>query len=977
MSDCEILMSYLTSDSLFLAYPGATILGEMLPIAVGCITIACMIWVLYWFLQKKRGNDWMVKMRGVLAMDNPANHYDAWRPCPRHEYVVGTRVDSNAPFTMCECDGFKKWSYYRYEDDEQRVVEGQMILVDETLFVVGGEYGNQVLVRPVGRWRAAWCKNWWEWLLGYVGFSWPAIVIRWDHSLLASAANQFGKSGSVMNIRNLDAKMPSGDIQQFGLALWFFERARVLKSKGAGVYANDDLDITSFLRLPAHVDYEEVPCEWDGDVAKPPAKIIEKLFGPAPPILPLVTPEAPAPREVSFYDLSDYGKELLTAFTPEPPIRDYPPIELREGAPQEPGVIEMESIVVMKEAEPSYAEPVVELVVQDDENLKRVVPCDGHVVPTPKEECAHAQLMEELGEPVDQETLLMEGKDDDKVMVEYHQLPTWNPGVVQDGRVDLHHSDAGTPSGIRVVGVDPRRLKTSARNGIAVGNLFGHSGMVLRNDSHNLVNTMRVRYVAKEGVKAEAAVMINGKMCARPLSLPVPQFVKEGLEGIGDVFDVLMQEGKFTYETKFSELYNKMKTASRDRVIRTINNYIAGEIRHVDKIVKVFIKSDEKLGKKKGRLIIFVPTIGWVMTILEIDRVMKAFKGEEFQAIVNPKLNLTYMLGCGFSQDSLCAAATEAELRIQEGRNVVFVCGDDNTSGDTEEDVSSYDVSQGGVFLSTQKQWLAALTSREVSWWTKHFMTHYGSRSGAGVSVKQDGYSLPSGATWTLLVNTLGDMIYITARQWAVENYGLSQEDAATVAARWFGLSMTVEPPLYTGTLVGKTFLKGVFVPDRNRIIWAPLPSRICKTGGRILGNPDNQWLGDSKLLWAHTKGVCQGYEAMVLDPLITRAYIDSVLKCTGSVKAMKQKTGFNLWEKDGFVDEGAQEIRKKGWSDHAVSWWRGYLEQRYDIHGSDVELFNSALASMGPNKQGFLRMWGGCWFNLMRVDYGAEPLSE
>lgn len=349
-------------------------------------------------------------------------------------------------------------------------------------------------------------------------------------------------------------------------------------------------------------------------------------------------------------------------------------------------------------------------------------------------------------------------------------------------------------------------------------------------------------------------------------------------------------------KNELQELAKRMKSGSYKRAIKVMEDITGGLVEwdQETQLIKVFIKSDDKVAKDKPRLIQFVPTIVWVRTILKIENIMGKIKDPERVGGQNwawedsfaswtdkngVKRHKTFIWTSGMTQKQLFNAVN-SYLDKGEGE-LVFICGDDNTDSEGDADAGSYDASQRGVFFNLQCAVLERMgfVKDEID---MIFELHGKLRSGAGMQASLSDIMLPSGAPWTLFLNTIGLVVFHRQVAAVLSKAPIPYARAVDVAARLLGLNMDFLPaPRTDGDFFsGSEFLKHIFVPltflDKGRktkkLFPVQLPSRVFKWGCMNVRS-DRATRPDMR---KHIGGVALGQRNFLMEPFVTGAFVEN-----------------------------------------------------------------------------------------------------
>jgi hypothetical protein len=350
---------------------------------------------------------------------------------------------------------------------------------------------------------------------------------------------------------------------------------------------------------------------------------------------------------------------------------------------------------------------------------------------------------------------------------------------------------------------------------------------------------------------------------------------------------------------------------------------------------------------------------------MKIDVFLKHVKNQNHWVITDRKRRTKYVWASGMTQKRL---SDEFTKWIKESWDVIFLCGDDNSGEDCDNDASMYETTQRGKFLSLQKRLLELIgfTVEEIEWMMDW---HIGKRKAMGFQYKQEIPCLPSGAAWTLFMNTIGLIVFQT-QVWEVKQALTGKEgvfDYVSLAAQLLGLEMKSIPALRIAdnSFSGTEFLKGIVVRGKKRVYWVPCPGRIGKCSSLIVNseNKKKALLKKPEMLRAHFKSVAKGLENHVLDPLL-RIWVDHWVQSSGEAKshATYNSVYSNIWssEKQILVLD----------DEDAANWgriWEEVMETRYDISREEYRAMREQLIN---HVDDFGTFEGLGWSKLFRRDY-------
>lgn len=454
-------------------------------------------------------------------------------------------------------------------------------------------------------------------------------------------------------------------------------------------------------------------------------------------------------------------------------------------------------------------------------------------------------------------------------------------------------------------------------------------------------------------------------------------------EGVGKGRYLTKEEVIDKFEFLRTEKVKKMNAGQKARLIRVLER-ITKNVEFTwygPKLqVKFFIKPDELYAKQKPRVITFVPTEAWVRTVLIIDEFLSQVKSEE-----NPLYVLKHTIqgqrvdiywSSGMDQEKL-GKAMETAMYNLEHENILyyFVCGDDNISDLCTADFSSYDCSQGKEFFREQTKYFLNFFVPEdqerVSKLCEKMLTfHKGKRVDNYNMYDVLFHTLPSGAPWTLLFNSIGTIITVlTQVKVDVLLRGVNKKRCPQAYMRSFniaidslGLDAThAINPDYEGDIspIGAEFLKGLFMRYKGKVAWIPCEGRIFKCGKVILEHM-NQAMKPAAL---HQR-ICEianGYSSMELGPIL------STFVQVWSDKRFKARAVMNPYAVDD--PSSLKSEKSEDWLDdkeYMLLWNRVY-EDRYQISAQERK---AMMAAIEANGRSFARFTNGGWRKLVQADY-------
>lgn len=415
-------------------------------------------------------------------------------------------------------------------------------------------------------------------------------------------------------------------------------------------------------------------------------------------------------------------------------------------------------------------------------------------------------------------------------------------------------------------------------------------------------------------------------------------------------------------KTYIEEIIRGMgKGSSRKRMLKELEKRWNAEVEWDSAgHFKIFVKSDDKVGKLKPRLIQFVPSVAYLKVMRRLKIIVDKIK--KIGSWFDPYSRNLYVWASGMSQTRLSDIAGKW---AHKQPNIVFICGDDNTDFFGDADASSYDSTQRGVFANHQWRLMSELgfTDDEVEYMRSW---HTGKRKATGFTYEQVEECLPSGAPWTLFLNSAG--LYIYHQQVAsVQNLvkckklgkEINRETVINTAAELFGLKMTFAPaPELNGVRFnGSEFLKGVFIKAPVRMYWVPLPSRLFKWTGKIIsGNVDRKKV--EKDIEEHYRAVAKGQLPFVLDPL-AQIWVDAWSQDSGKIGKLEYE-----WKN---VDQQSRMSLTPEDSKTWIDTWAPLMEQRYGIDRPTYDLMLATLKTNALKRGSFM---GQAWSRIWNRDY-------
>jgi hypothetical protein len=440
--------------------------------------------------------------------------------------------------------------------------------------------------------------------------------------------------------------------------------------------------------------------------------------------------------------------------------------------------------------------------------------------------------------------------------------------------------------GIVVTKVKPDEMKTKTKSGVLFGQTFEAQLFHYPSDGVNQVIGATGRQGALKppvSEKVKRGGLTFKRIPASHLSLP-SAFKAEGdfnnLDEFLDSSPLSPEEGGDGRQDIEVLIKAMGKPASRAKMLKLLQAVLACEVSWSDqeKAFKVFVKADDKVGKLKARLIQYVPSSAWLKTIRRLNGVLEGLKSKDggYGVWFDQKSRNMYVWASGMSQKRLSDLADRAR---RSPFNWVFICGDDNTDKFGQADASKYDSTQRGVFAEMQWKIMSnvGFPDTEIEY-MRGF--HTGNRFADAFTYIQVDEALPTGAPWTLFLNSIGTFIFAQQLSYCrnlakSKKSNLSQEELVAIAAELLGLEMKfdVAEPIEGEDFAGAEFLKGIWVKGK-RSYWCPLPSRLHKWSAKI-------YSGDQELgYWItrmdeHLRSVAKGQDGFILDPL-ARIWVDA-----------------------------------------------------------------------------------------------------
>jgi len=519
---------------------------------------------------------------------------------------------------------------------------------------------------------------------------------------------------------------------------------------------------------------------------------------------------------------------------------------------------------------------------------------------------------------------------------------------------------------VKITEVKPNELTIKTNVSVMHAQVFGDRPHTCANDSVNQALAVLGRLGKKTPV-SKNRYKYKG-VCYRRLShkdVQERKFWKQFSVRKGDVpeWDQLWEGGKKDVESFIAKMG---KTASRKRMLKLLSDLMEQNVTWDEslKIFKVFCKS-EKGKDGKPRLIQFAPSILMIWICRKIEAVVAKIK--KVWTWTDWRSGTNFVWASGMTQKQLSDAKTKA---VGRAGKTVFLCGDDNTDQSGDADAGSYDTTQKEYFFALQCVALEALGFTEEEIGIIH-ETHKGKRRATGFKFKIDQEALPSGAPWTLFLNTIGLVIFHmqvdSVRNWArMQESKLEDAEVIEIAAQLMGLDMKfVSAASINGEdFSGSEFLKGIFVNGKKRGYWVQLPSRLMKWPAKVcVGDAEKTHF--RKNYRSHLKSVAQGQEKFILDPL-TRIWVDA----WKDVDAKKISLPYD-WSN---VAQAKEEFNLN--PEDEQEWlriWEQVMEVRYGI---DAEKYAEMRAQLKAHATDLGSFEGAAWSKLWRRDYLGEIVA-
>lgn len=430
---------------------------------------------------------------------------------------------------------------------------------------------------------------------------------------------------------------------------------------------------------------------------------------------------------------------------------------------------------------------------------------------------------------------------------------------------------------------------------------------------------------------------------------------------------------------ELAELATRMKPNSVRRALKVLQDITDCKIEWDEetKLIKVFIKGDDKVAKDKPRLIQFVPTVVWVRTILKIENILKKIKDQKnwdwhdkyavWKDSHGNKRMKTFIWASGMTQKQLFDAVN-SYMECGEGE-LVFICGDDNSDSEGDSDAGTYDASQKGPFFELQCAVLSKMgfSDDEIG---VIFSIHSKVRTGSGMEAVLADIMLPSGAPWTLFLNTLGLIVFHRQLASVLDSGITDYAKAVKIAGKLLGLNMEfIEAPRTDGGFFsGSEFLKHIFVPltykekgvKVRKLFPVQLPSRVFKWGCMNIKS-DRATRPD---LLKHVGGVALGQCNFLMEPFITQTFVNS-WACHGSEKVLPNWANITCPSADKALTlpEG---VSWKDWEDACAE----VLVARYASSRTELE---ECRRLMRDNGSDFGSYRGGLFARMVDRDYAGR----
>lgn len=582
-----------------------------------------------------------------------------------------------------------------------------------------------------------------------------------------------------------------------------------------------------------------------------------------------------------------------------------------------------------------------------------------------------------LKDHTEQEVLLRRELD---VMIEQLSLPdpiTMTPTELLDPEIKFIKSDVNkmlwTPGqhdwkgsflvpkmeqGVVVGKVKPRELVIKDQTGVLHGQIYGDIPFHYPSDSLSQFQALSGR-VACVKPKAASSVTFKQVRFRRMKLEDLKNSIPESLSCTEDLQERdFWGAGRASVEALVASMG---KPQSRKRMTDLIGKLFAMDVTWDEsaRVFKIFTKSDDKIGKHKARIIQFAPSVLWIIFIRRLSKVVTNIKKK--WSWYDRVTKTHFIWASGMTQQRL--SETVAYM-LRENKKFVLLCGDDNTDLWGDADAGKYDSTQRGFFFDCQKELLGqfGFSKDEIELIT---IVHKGERSLAGFSAQQLEDSLPSGAPWTLFLNTIGLVVYYMqlervkfyARQ---RKLAITHPEAVAITAELLGLEMTFNPApnVEEEDMNGSEFLKGIFIRGKTqRLYWVPLPSRLHKWGSKIFQSKGEKedWM---RLMDDHLFNVANGQKDFILDPL-ARVWVNAWVKKGGKHRKLAWEWK-NILYSEGFSLDPDDEK-------HWIETWKPIMAARYGIDGEEYEEMLACLAKHATEMGEFS---GAGWCKLWRRDY-------
>ena len=505
------------------------------------------------------------------------------------------------------------------------------------------------------------------------------------------------------------------------------------------------------------------------------------------------------------------------------------------------------------------------------------------------------------------------------------------------------------PLGVKL---DQEKMKFTASSGVMLVNKFGNGCMAVADNTIGSTSNAFLARSTKARKDQSYSLIKNGVTHTRikngdlyfPLLKTLDKKDRQFLDEIG-----ILEESD-----DLKKLWEKMNKRQRERYVQLYNEICDCTNYPYKDEIPVFIKNNDKTGKDKPRVIQFVNSIAWMRTTLTIEACLKKIKtgnGDRPWGWEDKKSGIYYIWASGMTQGQL-AKAYEWATQQHDGLYPVFLCGDDNTDPKSCNDAGSYDTSQWGIFFARQLKFLnkMGLAESDIDYIRR---VHKAKRTTDGLTVDLPREMLPSGAPWTLFLNTIGLVVFWTQ----MSHCGRDVQ----VASDLLGLDMDSVPnPNIDGlNFSGSEFLKMANIRVGDKCYPCPLPSRIIKWSAKNFKSKTEAltW-NDSKLL-DHVAQVAKGQSPFVMDPYILGPFVDGWSKRTSKDGIAVNK--YTITPGDLKLHVGLEK-----WEDA----WVAFYSTRYGL--SRVEL-ESMRAEIVANYGKMHHFQGNNWTTLFATDYGGK----